>query len=330
MEQEGRQPEHQRIPELERLLGELNAIIEAGVLARTRKWELRPARPTIFVVGCARSGTTLLMQWLAASNRFAYPTNIVSRLYASPLVGALLHRVLIELDAREEIVPTKSRRIDFSSVLGKTRGATQPHEYWYWWRRFFIFGETQAIPEEVLAKVDTHRFLHELAQLEQVFDRPVALKAMLLNWNLPFLARVVPRPVFLNVHREPAANAASLMSARQAFYGNRSTWYSFKPPEYAVLRNAEPDIQVAGQVLATQRAVQAGLAEIPSVNSLDVQYERFCDAPGEVWKQLSERLVSLGDAALGPYEGPPSFKRQRRTASARWSHALEQAEKLLG
>jgi len=330
MQEEGRQPEHRRIPELEQLLVELNAIVEAGVLARTDAWNLRPRRPTLLVVGCARSGTTLLMQWLAASGRFAYPTNLASRLYASPLVGALLHRILVEFDTREEILPAASRRVDFSSALGKTRGASQPHEYWYWWRRFFTFGETQQITESALESVDVPRLLHELAQIEQTFDRPVALKAMILNWNLPFLFRALPRPLFVNVRRDPAANAASLLSARRNFYGSTSTWYSFKPPEYRVLLDAGPEVQVAGQVLATQRAVQAGLADVPAVNRLDVEYERFCGAPRATWDALSERLAALGEPALGPYAGPPSFDAPRQAADPDWSHALAHAARLLG
>lgn len=330
MEQAGRKPLHQRVPELERLLAELNAIVEAGVLARTEAWTLRPLRPTILVVGCARSGTTLLMQWLAASHRFAYPTNLASRIYASPLVGALLHRALVELDVRGEIVPIDSQRIDYASNLGKTSGAAQPHEYWYWWRRFFAFGETQKVSDEALANVDVARLLHELAQLEGVFGKPVALKAMLLNWNLPFLGRTLPKPIFVNMLREPAANAASLLSARESFYGDPRIWYSFKPPEYAMLARADPDVQVAGQVLANRRAVAAGLADASDFNRLDVEYERFCADPGEVWGRIADRIQALGGAAPGPYAGPSSFETPRRVASTRWTDALAEAERLLG
>ena len=40
-------------------------------------------RPIILILGCARSESTLLLQLLAESGAFAYPTNFLSRFYAT-------------------------------------------------------------------------------------------------------------------------------------------------------------------------------------------------------------------------------------------------------
>ena len=165
MEQKRRRKEHQRSPDLEALLDELNTIAEVGA-AHQGVWDQQPLHPPVFLVGCPRAGTTLFMQWLAASRRFAYPSNLASRLFRSPRMGALLHRALLDFDTREEIVPAAQQTVSFSSVLGKTKGAVQPHEYWYFWRRFFHFGEIHQLEQADLEAVNAARFAHESGRLK--------------------------------------------------------------------------------------------------------------------------------------------------------------------
>jgi LPS sulfotransferase NodH len=313
MEHELRRTEHRRSGELEALLQDINAIAQAGAAAGRGPSPRGPAHPVLLVAGCARSGTTLLMQWLAASGQFAYPSNLASRFYGSPRLGALVQRALIELDTRAEFFPSGDKGLAYASVLGKTRGAAQPNEFWYFWRRFFPFGEIQQLDAEVLASVDHARMVRELAEFEAVFDRPLAMKAMILNWHLDYLVRVLPRALLVHVRRDPADTALSLLAAREQFFGDPAVWYSFKPPEHAWLRDLTPAMQVAGQVLATERAIAQGLRQVPGANVFEVPYERLCAAPAQVWHELGTRLVALGfDAGLAPYTGPAGFEPPRR------------------
>ena len=50
--------------------------------------------PIIFIMGALRSGTTLLMQWLANTGIVAYPTNLLSRFYKAPILGAKIQLML--------------------------------------------------------------------------------------------------------------------------------------------------------------------------------------------------------------------------------------------
>ena len=82
-----RQREFQRNENLERLLKEINDIlgpVEDRILQRYKM----PKYPVIFIVGAPRCGSTLIMQWLAKTDRFAYPTNLLSRFYEAPYIGA--------------------------------------------------------------------------------------------------------------------------------------------------------------------------------------------------------------------------------------------------
>ena len=72
---------------LEVLLKEINSslwVAEKEILKEDQATEF----PMLFVMGPMRSGTTLFMQWLANTGLVAYPTNLLSRFYQAPIIGA--------------------------------------------------------------------------------------------------------------------------------------------------------------------------------------------------------------------------------------------------
>lgn len=267
-----------------------------------------PKYPVLLIVGCARSGTTLLLQWLASTRSFAYPTNLMSRFYNAPYIGALIQRMFAdpELDFRGELNDLAHIQDQFTSQLGKTRGALAPHEFWYFWRRFFPYGEIQRLDDAALASVDHKRFVTELAAIEGVFDKPLAMKASIANWNILFLNEILPRVLFLHIHRDPMLNAQSLLESRKSFFGSIDDWYSFKPPEYKELRGSDPYTQVAGQVYFTNKGIREQLGRLNAERWLEVDYARFCSCPERLYQEIGTRLG--WPARTRAYRGPASFE----------------------
>lgn len=296
---------HQRNEEVERLLQELNRVLAVAEQDLMVAYDV-PQYPLVFVMGCARSGTTLMMQWLASLGHFAYPSNLMSRFYDAPYIGAKMQKLLVELDDKKEVFASHNST-SFVSDLGKTKGAASPHEFWYFWRRFFSFGEIQKLSEEVLNQTQTSVFLQDLAKMEQVFDRPLAMKAMWMNWHIPFLANLLPKAIFVFVKRKPLYNEQSLRQARLNFYGNVETWYSFKPPEYVDLKELAVDAQLKGQVFYTNQAIEQGLSTVSTQNQLTVHYEDFCINPKHVFEQLRVKMWNLGYDLPKNYEGELAF-----------------------
>lgn len=297
--QPSRRRRHERNPELEALLGEINSVLEIPERKILRRHEA-PKYPVVCIVGCARSGTTLMLQWLARSGVFAYPTNILSRFFAAPYIGARIQEMLTRHDFRGEIFDFKPE-VAFASELGKTQGALAPNEFWYFWRRFFHFGEIQRLSPGELRRADSRTFVRELAALESALGKPVALKAMIMNWNLEHLDSILDRAVFVFVKRDPVFNIQSLLEARMNYFGDLGSWYSFKPPEYRFLRNWPPIEQVAGQVFFTNNAVEQGLTKIAPQKQLVVDYESFCANPQRTLQRLKARVRGQG------FSGPFSF-----------------------
>lgn len=284
----GRAKEFARDNRLETALGQMNAALST---AGTGPYD-KPKYPVIIIVGCPRSGTTPALQWLSATGRFAYPSNLLARFYENPYVGALTQRVLIDFDAGNQIGMQQPE--GFSSQLGKTMGGSAPSEFWYFWRRFFKFGELQQMPKETVSASDHAAFLKGLAGIEAVFDRPVVLKGMIMNWHLPFLDTLLDKVVFLNMERESFYTAQSLYHARQKFFGSVNNWYSFKPAEYNFLKDRSPIEQVAGQAVYTRSAVREGLASIANEKQLTLQLEDLCNNTETAYSRLQDKLEEQG------------------------------------
>ncbi|MEZ5494465.1 MAG: sulfotransferase [Pseudomonadales bacterium] len=299
---EGRSERFVRDNDLMGALTELNAMLEK--MDRPAVDELQ--HPIVFIVGCPRSGTTVMMQWLASLGVLAYPSNLIARFYANPYVGVRIQQVLHTYDSKKQIFPEVYNGENFNSHYGHTVGALAPSEYWYFWRRFFHFGEIQYLDDFHSNIHDAKGFVSELALMEKAFGKPLLMKAMILNWNLPELYKLFPRCLFIDVSRDSGDNAESLYFARQAFFNDVTKWFSFKPPEYTQLKNLSPLEQVAGQVHFTRKAVNDGLAKIPASSVLKVSYEAFCVSPATVYAALSDRMQAMG-YVLPEYMGNDQF-----------------------
>ncbi len=295
---------------LETLLQDLNATLWLSEQACLGE-PVPPSHPIILVMGPMRSGTTLFMQWLANTGLVAYPTNLLSRFYQAPIVGAKIQLLLTDpcYNFRNELGEF-IQQSEYRSENGKTQGVLSPNEFWYFWRRFLPDPSRDVWrDEELRAGMDTRTLLAELAGLMAVFQKPFAAKAMLFNYNIPFLDSLFDQALFIQLRRDPIANVASVLDARKRQLGSEAAWYSFKIPEFETLSTLDPITQVAGQVQSIDRAVSAGLATVAEERKLVVDYETFCAEPAAFYHQLLSKLA-LEDSA-GPYTGPARFQLTR-------------------
>ncbi len=133
----GRTKSFKRNSELENLLSTLNGLLENSEKAALQHYSKdNDGHAIVFIMGPHRSGTTLFMQWLAHCGIVAYPTNLLSRFYAAPVIGAHIQLLLSDqrFNFRDEIIEFNTP-ILFTSENGKTNGALAPNEFWYFWRQ---------------------------------------------------------------------------------------------------------------------------------------------------------------------------------------------------
>lgn len=310
---------------LEKLLGDLNADLQPSerALIQTFQGLKELPYPLILVMGPLRSGTTLFMQWLANTGLIAYPTNLLSRFYQAPIIGAKIQLLLTDprFHFRDELGEFV-QQAEYRSENGKTKGVLAPNEFWYFWRRFLAEpGRDVWSDNELKQSMDTRTMLAELAGTMQVFQKPFAAKGMLFNYNIPFLDSVFDKVLFVHVRRDPVANVASVLDARKRQLGSEEAWYSFKIPEYDELKSLDPITQVTGQVFYINKAIEAGLRKIEESRKLAVGYEEFCRSPQAVFEQIKQKLGLEGDY---PYQGAAGFDLTRAPESE-FSSAVSRA-----
>ncbi len=293
----GRTAAFARNEALDSLIAELADVLGPADSAFSRPGD-RPTAPVVFVVGGPRSGTTVTMQALAASGLFSYPTNLLARFAASPAIGARIQALLCDerFDFRGELADV-GRPINFDSDLGKSVGARQPNEFWYFWRRFFPLEQPRKLTADELAAVDVSGFVSGLAAIQAIDGRPLALKAMLVMQDLAFLASAVPDSLFVDVRRHPFFQCQSLLDARRAFRGDVDEWYSVEPPDIETMRGLDAHHQVAAQVHRLNESLDSQLAEIGADRTVSMTYDEFCATPGELIRQLDEAMRRLGHEA---------------------------------
>jgi hypothetical protein len=248
-----------------------------------------PEKPIILIMGCPRSGSTLMMQYLAASGLFSYPSNLISRFYNNPYMGILVQQVLLEKDPNNQLDFNLTKDF-YQSNLGKTKGALAPSEFWYFWRTFFEQSGINKFDEKTLRQVNQTHFLKKLSAFECLTGKSPVMKGMILNWNIPYLHSIYNRFIFINLTRDIVPNAKSLLNARRSFFNDETKWYSFKPPEFETLRSKTPIEQVVGQVYYTNKAISDGLSQLPSSNIINIAYEEFCKTPSYLIQQISQRF----------------------------------------
>ncbi len=280
--------------------------------------------PVILIMGPLRSGTTLFIQWLANTGLVSYPTNLLSRFYQAPIIGAKIQLLLSDprYNFRDELGEF-AQQAEYKSENGKTKGVLAPNEFWYFWRRFLAEPERDVwTNDELRQSMDTKTMMAELAGMMEIFKRPFAAKAMLFNYNIPFLDSIFEKVLFVRLKRDPLTNVASVLEARKRQLGSESEWYSFKIPEYERLQGLDSITQATGQVYYINKAVSDGIAKLAHHRKLVVQYEDFCVKPHSVFLQL---LDKLGKENSRLYTGPEKFEITRGgkiPQEAEISHAI--------
>lgn len=248
---------------------------------------ITPRHPTLFIIGAPRSGTTLLSQLLITSFELAYINNLTARYWMAPYIGALLASDMQDHD--------RPPAVGFESDLGATPEYEGPHEFGYFWRRWFEYGDTHQLSAAQINNIDVSFFTQEIAAVESVFDRPLLFKNVpALSLQVGFLAKALPGAIFIHCRRDPVYTAQSLLLSRLKYYGNKETWFSIKPKEYHRLIQKSYSQQIAGQIFYTVQRISQSLASIDPSRHLTIEYDSLCEKPEEQLERVAVLLAGVG------------------------------------
>jgi hypothetical protein len=246
--------------------------------------------PILLVVGAPRSGTTLLMQHLSRALAVTTADNVVSRFWGAPALGVLVSRSL-RAQVGGEFTPDATPTSDH----GVTRGVFEPHEFGYFWQRFFDFSGGHALTEHTLITADWAGLRRELAEMQAAGEGlPLCLKGVAVSQVLGALAAHLPEACFVVTDRDPADVAHSMLRAREARYGDARTWWSVEPRGHEAMAALPPVPQVAAQLAGILRGVREGLSGVDPVRVLRVAYTDLCRTPDAVVDRVAALAGRFG------------------------------------
>ena len=273
----------------------------------------------LFVTGVPRTGTTLLMQLLAASGAVAYVSNFVARFYRNPTFGAALQELAAPL------LPARQAR--FRSDYGRTRRWHQPHEFGFFWEHHLPFGDDHDPSPTALETVDWAALREALDGLAHRLGGPLALKNNLLACVTPALGRHLPGSVFVELRRDPEAVAHSLLRARREEAGGAGRWWSTRPAGWARLESQQPPVrQIAWQIAALDAAHARARHRVGEDRWVRLAYDDLCADPRAAVAGLAERFhLDPPDLDALPEAFPPSRVEEPDPLLQELGPALEEA-----
>lgn len=265
-------------PARENKLRALNVLLAPFEKKLTARFT-QPRRPVVFLVGAPRCGSTLLSRLLAHTDRLAYVSNFVARFWRAPYLGARIEQALGIRSADREASHGLPDEPGYRFHFGVTEGWAGPHEFGYFWSRWFPFGKTHKLDADQIATVDRAGLLRSVASLEEVYQKPMFFKFLANTLQIEFLSELFPHSLFVICRRSPLYNAQSLALSRDELFGDRTAWFSTRPGDYHHLRRLEWHQQVVGQLASIQTDMEKGLQRVPPNRKLDVSYHNVCEHP---------------------------------------------------
>ena len=280
-----RTSEYRKDPEQEERLKHLN--VHLAPLERQLISDFdQPRLPIVFIVGAPRSGSTLLSQTLAQTGLFSYVSNFVARFWRAPYVGMLIEDALG--------IRKLERDQSYVSRFGVTEGWAGPHEFGYFWSRWFRFGETHQLDARGLEEIDLDALRKELAALESVHNKPLCFKYLPFGLHIPFLAKHFENSIFVLCRRQPVYNMQSLLLARSKILGDEGHWWSLRPKEYSDLLSTSPYEQIAGQIYYTLKEIETGFSSLSPERFLHILYDDLCSQPRVEVNRIVETVSQIG------------------------------------
>lgn len=251
----------------------LFSLVERALLPAARGGPLAP----ILILGCPRSGTTLLYEFITTTFRTAYPSNAASLLYRAPVLATRL---------AQAIVPAHTAR--FKSDLGYVGGLLAPSEAGAL-IRYWLTGP------DPLVRTDPALLIRQVAGLVQLMGGPLVLKNLHLEEASDQLLATFPQCRIIRMRRDWRFTAQSILAARRREFGSETVWLGPKPPGYEKLLGETPERQVAWQITQIERWID-NLSEKLDVGSpmLECEYKELCARPRAFAEQLR------GSGVFGP------------------------------
>jgi len=251
--------------------------------------KLKNKFPPLFIVGCPRSGTTIIYQYLMNSFNFSYFPNITRNYYNACVLSSLIGKLLFKY------TPV------FESKHGISEGALAPNDGWEVFHRWFPkYDHSQP--------VKTNR-LYELKSIVRLLE--IVFQAPFINKNNNNCARVkslsdlFPDALFIFISRDTKSTVQSILKARTENHILPNEWWGAAPLQFYNQCFSTELEQAVYQVQGIRDHLKQSAIQISKENQLWMSYEEFCLEPEKLKKWVFEKYKKSGVMLKGRNTQPP-------------------------
>lgn len=265
------------------------APIEAMLLRKTRA-----KNPPIFIIGPPRSGTSLLYEVMITRFYFTYMSNASHRLFKTPVTAALLFRSLIQ-----------KWRGDFTSHYGHIDGWGAPNEGGWIWQRWMNDGAWR--DGAGFSNGDSDAVRKMVAGFESIGGAPFLNKNVMHSNRLQLMSKIWPDALYIEVKRDFAVNARSIIRAQSKQGNSNEDWWSVQPKIAQHYIGKDVVGRSVAQVVGVAQDIESDKKIIGPAKFMDVPYDELCDNPNEILDQIKNFLASHGVDIMIKNEIPNDF-----------------------
>lgn len=243
----------------------------------------------IFIIGNQRSGTTWLYQLLCAYLEVGFIDQIAARYPDEPVLG---------IQMSKKSLPSP---VSFSSSYGNGASSGDPHEFGWFWLRWFPWRrrELDAPEEGELDKVDWLGLRAELSAITHEFNGlPTVYKCAGMGFYAARVAMEIPEARFVHIHRDLDMVAVATLHARRMRHGSEQKWYGYKLPGFERLKQLPPLDQIARQVRECQGSINDQLVLLAKDRLYSTAYEFIRSSPFQVLMELNH-LIRANPRSVG-------------------------------
>jgi hypothetical protein len=264
-----------------------------------------PFRP-VFIMGSARSGTTILYRLLTMTGRF----NCVTAYHLLNYDELVANHRLGTTEAAKRELGERFRRLGIAGARfdGVEISPDFPEEYG------FALTESSRLQ---LTPRTLPRFLELCRKVQFVSDpaRPLLLKNPWDSRSFLYIKRVLPQSRFVFIHRNPADVVPSLLEGMRSLLRDRNPYHALLARFYDRLMDQPLRLRltrmlfssrfgmgvrvVCWQVARTARYFLDNVGALPETDHISVRYEDLCREPDAVVNRI---LAFLGEP--GNHEVP--------------------------
>jgi len=246
--------------------------------------------PIIFLIGCPRSGTTFLYQYITHFLDVAFINNFMNLSRENPVLGFYLSGKILGNN------PHGSFESEFGDTSGSGLRAPNESLFWYKW----LPTDKHYIEPSGLSREQKKEISSVVSSLINIAEKPLVIKNLSFSLRLKLIKDLFPSSKIIYIKRDPVYIAQSIFLARKKMSIPPNKIWSIKPQNYPEIEPMNELDLIVNQVYSIEKQINKDMALFDENKAMALMYEEFDPHSGKFIDTLSSFIgIGTRDGAKG-------------------------------